>query len=177
MVCRHCINSVRHIASDHLKLPVEAIELGSASFTRDLTDDETAEFDRMLAAEGFGLVRSREATIVEAIKHTLIDISRREGGPGGKLSELLPEALHISYASLSRIFSETEGRSIENYLIALRVERVKELIKYHNLSLDEIAWQTGYSSAAHLSRQFKQQTGLTPGEFRRIGSRRPLPEV
>ena len=94
------------------------------------------------------------------------------------LSACLEEHLHIPYDTLSRIFSSLEGRTVEKYQIAQRVEWVKELLGYGEMTVSEIADYTGYSSAAHLSRQFKSVTGLTPTEYlRATASRRPLNEV
>ena len=125
-----------------------------------------------LREEGFELIQSREAQVVEDIKHLLIEESRRDASESRQpMAEMLTDRLAMSYSSL------VEGRSIENYFISLRIERVKELIKYGRESLSEIAYLTGYSSPAHLSRQFKQITGLTPSQFRDLGSRTPLPEL
>ena len=97
--------------------------------------------------------------------------------PSAKLSEYLSARLGRDFKSLSRIFSETEGRTIENYAIMQKIERVKELLLDGQLTVSEIAWQTGYSSVGHLSRQFKDVTGMTPSEFRVDGHRLPLNEV
>ena len=147
MVCRHCMATVSHLLAGHLGLPVTSVELGYATVGGDLS---------ALA----------------------IQESRRDASESRQpMAEMLTDRLAMSYSSLSRIFSQVEGRSIENYFISLRIERVKELIKYGRESLSEIAYLTGYSSPAHLSRQFKQITGLTPSQFRDLGSRTPLPEL
>lgn len=178
MVCRHCMATVSHLLTSHLGLPVKSVELGYATVGRDLTADELRRVAEALREEGFELIQSREAQVVEDIKHLLIEESRRDAsGSRQPIADMLADRLAMSYSSLSRIFSEVEGRSIENYFINLRVERVKELIKYGRESLSEIAYLTGYSSPAHLSRQFKQITGLTPSQFRDLGSRTPLPEL
>lgn len=180
MVCRHCIECVRRILADDLHLTVKSVELGDAEIEDSLTDKELAAVSAALETEGFRLIHSREAEIIEDIKHTLIGSIWNNDGELRRVSlqSMLDGRYGLSYASLSRLFSEIEGRSLENYYINLRVERVKELIRYHNLSLSEIAWMTGYSSPAHLSRQFKKMTGLTTSEFKELGCRRtPLPEV
>lgn len=177
MVCRHCIETVRRILSDKLNIPIISIELGSAVLGVELDDKSREEVATALESEGFELIQSREAEIVDTIKRILIELSRREGEERENLPELMTARFHLSYPSLSRMFSEVEGRSIENYFVNLRVERVKELIKYQQLSLSEIAYVVGYSSVSHLSRQFKQVTGLTPSQFREMGRRKPLPDV
>lgn len=179
MVCRHCVECVRRVLADGLNLDVKRVELGEAEIAGTLTDADLARAAEALRAEGFELIHSREGEIIDAIKRALIDFTRREGAlERENLQSLLDGRFGLSYTSLSRLFSEIEGRSLENYYISLRVERVKELIKYRRLSLSEIAYMTGYSSVAHLSRQFKQTTGLTPTEFRELGAKRtPLPDL
>lgn len=179
MVCRHCVECVRRVLGDDLHLAVRSVELGGAVIDGELSDDELSAVSRALQAEGFELIHSREAEIVDSIKRLLIDHIRRESeNPRENLQQLLDGRFGLTYASLSRLFSEVEGRSLENYYVSLRVERVKELIKYRRMSLSEIAYLTGYSSVAHLSRQFKQVTGLTPTEFKALGAQRvPLQEL
>jgi AraC-like DNA-binding protein len=96
-----------------------------------------------------------------------------------KLSVLLADRLHHDYSYLSNLFSAVEGITIEKYHIAQKIERVKELLIYNELSLSEIAYQMGYSSVAHLSSQFKQVTGLTPSAFKKLQKqvRKPLDMV
>ncbi len=179
MVCRHCLECVRRLLSDGLQLKVTSVELGVAEIDGTLTDEDLEKVNHSLESEGFELIHSREIEIIESIKRILIDLTYRDGEHQREnLQSLLDGKFGLSYASLSRLFSETEGRSLENYYICLRIERVKELIKYHQLTLSEIAYQTGFSSAAHLSRQFKQTTGLTPSAFKSLGGKRtPLPDL
>lgn len=177
MVCRHCVATVRHLLADELNLAVEAVGLGYTVIAGDLDSELMEKIRSILSNEGFELIHDRESEIVESIKRDLIDLSRRDDGEKVNLTEYLSCRSGLSYASLSRLFSEIEGRTIENYMMNLRVERVKELIKYGQKSFSEIAYVTGYSSVAHLSRQFKQLTGMTPTQFRDMGRRRPLPEV
>ena len=179
MVCRHCVESVKRLLNDELHLHVAQVELGSAVIEDELTEKQLCEVEQALKNEGFELIQSREAGIVDAIKRTLIEISRKDvNGHRENLNTLLSGKFGLSYTSLSRLFSSIEGRSIENYYMNIRVERVKELIKYEQMSMSEIAHLMGYSSVAHLSRQFKQVTGLTPTEFKTVGvGRIPLPEV
>ena len=176
MVCRHCVESVKNLIERRLQLPLETVELGGADFARELTPEELAELRRALADEGFEIIEKREAETVEKIKRKLIEDIRRDYNPSESLPSRLSH-LNMSYTTLSRMFSEIEGRSIENYFMNLRIERVKEIIKYEQKSLSEIADLTGFSSAAHLSRQFKAFTGLTPSQFKSLGSRRSLAEI
>lgn len=179
MVCRHCVECVRKVLSEDLHIPVKYVELGAAETAVPLSTDDLSRVSEALEAEGFELIHSREVEIIDSIKRTLIDLTLQDGDHQRKnLQSILDGRFGLSYASLSRLFTEIEGRSLENYYISLRIERVKELIRYHQLSLSEIAYMTGYSSISHLSRQFRQTTGLTPTEFKSLGGKRtPLPEL
>lgn len=176
MVCRHCVAAVTE-AVHRLGLPATDVRLGSIEFARDLTPQELEALEQALAADGFDIIQTREAEAVERIKHTLIELSRRDTEKRPQLADEVSRAAGMSYSSAGRLFSQVEGRTIENYFLALRIERVKELIRYERLTLSEIALRTGFSSVAHLSRQFKQMTGMTPSQFRENGVRTPLPEV
>ena len=176
MVCNHCVAAVRNVLAD-AGLTVIDVELGRADIADNLTDEGLTEVARRLEASGFELITDPAKDIVETIKREIIMMVRSTEPSFKKLSDYLSDRLSRDYKSLSRIFSETEGRTIENYAILQKIERVKELLLDGQLTVSEIAWQTGYSSVAHLSRQFKDITGMTPSEFRIDGHRLPLNEV
>ena len=176
MVCNHCVAAVRNVLAD-AGLTVIDVELGRADIADNLTDEGLTEVARRLEASGFELITDPAKDIVETIKREIIMMMRSTEPSFKKLSDYLSDRLGRDYKSLSRIFSETEGRTIENYAILQKIERVKELLLDGQLTVSEIAWQTGYSSVAHLSRQFKDITGMTPSEFRIDGHRLPLNEV
>lgn len=176
MVCNHCVAAVRNVLAD-AGLTVIDVELGRADIADNLTDEGLTEVARRLEASGFELITDPAKDIVETIKREIIMMVRSTEPSFKKLSDYLSDRLGRDYKSLSRIFSETEGRTIENYAILQKIERVKELLIDGQLTVSEIAWQTGYSSVAHLSRQFKDITGMTPSEFRIDGHRLPLNEV
>lgn len=179
MVCRHCVATVARVLEQIPGVVVEAVELGYAVVSGTPSDTVMEEIRQALADEGFELIQSRDTMIAERIKQLLIGYVRHsfDYDDSVTVSDLLSRELGMSYSAISRLFSVSEGRTIENYLMNLRVERVKELIRYRQMSLAEIADEAGYSSVAHLSRMFKRITGMTPSEFRSIGSRKPLPEV
>lgn len=176
MVCNHCVAAVRNVLAD-AGLTVIDVELGRADIADNLTDEGLTEVARRLETSGFELITDPAKDIVETIKREIIMMVRSTEPSFKKLSDYLSDRLGRDYKSLSRIFSETEGRTIENYAILQKIERVKELLLDGQLTVSEIAWQTGYSSVAHLSRQFKDITGMTPSEFRIDGHRLPLNEV
>ena len=122
---------------------------------------------------GFELIEMRVNKIVENIKQLAMDylnISTEKSGK--KLSEFITDKIAYEYSYLSDLFSSIEGKTIEQFFINQRIEKVKELIVYDQLSLTEIAYQTGFSSVHHLSSQFKKVTGLTPSHFKKIGAER-----
>ncbi|MDE6170564.1 MAG: helix-turn-helix domain-containing protein [Duncaniella sp.] len=176
MVCRHCADTVRRVF-DNLGIPDVEVELGRAYIPVELSADCLDKVSEALCEEGFEIIQSREAEIVETVKHTLIELARMESDSKPTIADALTSRIPLSYQQISRTFTEVEGRTIENYYLNIRIERVKELIRYRRLSLSEIAHETGFSSVAHLSRQFKQLTGLTPSQFKDMGERRPLSEV
>ena len=130
--------------------------------------------------EGFELVDDREATTIARIKAAIVKIVHHAGDLQGrvKLADHLSGLLHKEYSGLTALFTQVEGITIEQYFLLQRLERVKELIKYGELTMSEIADRVGFSSVAHLSTQFKKLTGMTPTAFKEIGGGRlPLDHV
>lgn len=178
MVCRHCVEAVRRIVESYVGSEPGEIGLGYVVIDDRVTERQIDELATRLRADGFELIQSREGEIVEGVKKILIDrVWNPEKYRTLNVSDQLSRDLGASYSVISRLFSEIEGRTIESYVKTLRIERVKELIKYERMTLSEIADAAGYSSIGHLSRQFKQVTGMTPSEFRGLGVRTPLPEL
>ena len=129
---------------------------------------------------GFELIDNRKGQLIERAKTLLIELVHRQNNElRTNLSDYLSQQLGHDYSSLSTLFSEVEGTTIEKFYIAQKIERVKELLVYDELSLSEIAHLLNYSSVAHLSNQFKKITGLTPSHFKQIGAvkRKPLDEL
>ncbi|MDE5813318.1 MAG: helix-turn-helix domain-containing protein [Muribaculaceae bacterium] len=177
MVCRHCVAKVAEVTSRLASLNLLGVELGSVTVEGNPSESVINDLDAELRREGFEVIRSREEAIVSEIKSSLQQLSRDGDGAHADVASILQDTLHMSYRNLSRIFASTEGRTIENYFTALRIERIKELLLDGEMPLSEIAFVTGFSSVPHLSTRFKQATGLTPTQFREIGVRTPLSEV
>ncbi len=179
MVCQHCVQAVRKVLGE-AGFDVRDVRLGSAIIGgAQLSDKGLARLDKALRSEGFELVTDARDAIVERVKHAIMHHVREENCKFN-LSACLADHVGIEYDTLSRIFSAREGRTIEKYFIAQRVELVKELLGYGTYTLTEIADKAGYSSVAHLSRQFKAVTGLTPTQYlanRDSSSRLPLNQV
>lgn len=177
MVCRHCVAKVAEIASSIPALELRAVRLGAIDVEGHPSEADIELLDSRLRDEDFEVIRSREESIVAEIKSRLQALSRSGEGARADIAAVLEDALHTSFRTLSRTFAALEGRTIENYFTALRIERIKELLLDGELSLSEIAYVTGFSSVPHLSSRFKQSTGMTPTHFRAMGQRTPLPEV
>lgn len=179
MVCNRCILVVRQEV-EKLGLQVEAIKLGEVTLSKKLDDQQRKQLAGVLEPLGFELIDDKKSQLIAQIKTLVIQWVREQDGERTvNLSDILADQLHHDYNYLSNLFSEVEGVTIEKYHIAQKVERVKELLVYDELSLSEIAYQLGYSSVAYLSNQFKKVTGLSPSHFKKIkeDKRKPLDEV
>lgn len=170
MVCPRCISSVQDIF-DQLNIPFNKIEMGEVSIAEKLNKEQSEALERALKQVGFELIESRVNKIIEDIKKFCLDyLNIGMDNENLKLSSFITKHLAYDYSYLSDLFSSVEGTTIEQYFIHQRIEKVKELLVYDQLSLTEISYQTGFSSVHHLSAQFKKITGLTPTYFKKIGA-------
>lgn len=165
MVCDRCKQAVRRLL-DHLGIVPVRVDLGHVTLSEPLAPERMADLRHGLEALGFELLDTRKEQLVEAIKLQIIRlIWYHQNELSVNLSDYLSSALHQEYSVLSKLFSEQTGTTIEKYFICQKIERVKELLADDGLSLNAIAEQLHYSSAAHLSTQFKKITGLSPREW------------
>lgn len=178
MVCDRCKAAVAQVLDAH-HLAVKHLDLGRVQLVRKPTPEQLDALQHALRLAGFELVNDRDAVTVERIKAAIVQLVHHSGEPGTvKLSDHLSGLLHKEYSGLSALFRGSEGTTIEQYFLLQRLERVKELIMYGELSMAEIADRTGFSSAAHLSAQFRKLTGITPTLFKRSGAERaPLDRI
>ncbi len=169
MVCNRCVRVVRE-ELEKIGLNVSKVELGIA--TINLTG-ENIQYDLIqstLQKEGFELIEDHKASIIEHIKHLIINEihhNKAEKPASQNFSDFLVKKIGYEYSYLSNLFSSVEKTTIEKYIIAQKIERTKALLLNGEVNLSEIAWQLDYSSVAHLSNQFKQVEGITPSEFKR----------
>jgi AraC family transcriptional regulator len=172
MVCQRCILTVETILNN-LKIPFSKVMLGEVDLVESLNGKQLKEVDQALHDLGFELIETRVKKIIEDIKKIVLRYIK-DGVTDKKrrLSAFITDALHYDYSYLSDLFSSVEGLTIEKYFINQRIERVKELIVYDQLSLTEIAYQTGFSSVHHLSSQFKKETGINASHFKKVGAAR-----
>jgi AraC family transcriptional regulator len=183
MVCNRCIMVVKQELERHGLHP-EKVSLGEVSIREEaLTDDQQNKLDAALVNLGFERIDDRKARLIESIKNRVIQVIHHSDKVNLKVnwSSLLSEEMHYEYNYLSNLFSGVEGITLEQYIIKQKIEKVKELLFYDELSLSEIADKLGYSSVAHLSGQFKKITGFTPSEMKKSRdidhNRKPLDSV
>lgn len=171
MVCPRCIRVVRD-ELEYLDLKVTRVDLGEVEIDNDFTPELRDKIDDALVKNGFELLEDQKQKIVEKIKISLIDLiyndERKEESHRLTLSAYLSQSLGMDYNYLSTLFSSVENITIEKYVILQKIERVKELLKYEELTLSEIAHRLNYSSTQHLSNQFKQVTGFSPTQFKKM---------
>ncbi len=149
-----------------LHLSPQSVALGEAIVSETLTDAQWKELREKLYQIGFELVEDEQEQLVQQVKQLILQFVRSDHSSDQPYSTWLANQLHTDFSTLSRAFAAQEGRTIEKFYLLQRLEYVKELIEYGELSIKEIAWRTGFSSVAHLSRQFKQLTGLTPTAYK-----------
>ena len=169
MVCDRCVMTVESILKNQ-NIPFSNVRLGEVELNRKLTNKELEAFNSALQKVGFELTDTRLNKIIETIKTAVLKyIQSGLDSQKQKLSSFITQDLPYDYSYLSDLFSSVEGKTIEQYFILQRIEKVKELLVYDQLSLTEISYETGFSSVHHLSSQFKKVTGLTPSYFKKIG--------
>jgi AraC family transcriptional regulator len=180
MVCHRCKMVVKS-QLEKLGLHPVSVSLGEVVIEeKEVSRDQLNELSTRLKSVGFELIDDKRSRLIEQIKTFVIDsIHYKEGLPKKNFSELISKHLHHDYSYLSNLFSEVEGITIEQYIINQRIEKVKELLVYDELSVSQIALDLGYSSTAHLSNQFKKLTGFTTSQFKQMGlqGRKSLDDV
>ena len=167
MVCDRCQMIVRQ-QLENLGFHVNEVTLGQAVVTPEPDEEQLQLIASALKVPGFELISSETEKTVEAIKNVIIELVHHSdlSEVNVTFSDLISNRVGKDYAYLSRLFSNSQDKTIERYIIEQKVERIKELLEYGELNLNEIAYQMGYSSSAHLSTQFKSITGLTPTSFK-----------
>jgi AraC-like DNA-binding protein len=166
MVCSRCKMVVKS-EFEKLGLPTISVELGEVELEKEISDEQKEVLLKNLQVLGFDLIDDKKTKTVERIKNLIVDLVHHKNNELKiNLSDYLAENLNQDYNSLSNLFSEIENTTIEKYFISQKIEKVKELLIYNELSLSEIADILNYSNVAHLSNQFKKITGFTPTSFK-----------
>jgi AraC-like DNA-binding protein len=172
MVCDRCkMAVVNELEKQHIAF--QKIELGEVTVTEKIDASRLKIFKENIERLGFELIDDKKSKLIEKVKTEIINLLYK---PNAKLklnfSSYLADKIGKDYSSISSLFSEVEGTTIEQYFIHQKIERVKELLVYDELSLSQIADQLEYSSVQHLSSQFKKVTGLTPSHFKKIDDKK-----
>jgi AraC family transcriptional regulator len=169
MVCQRCVMTVENILTN-LEVPFSKVSLGKVELLEKPTNTELNNIKKELNHVGFELIDTRVNKIIEDVKQAVMEyLALGMDSQNFKLSSFITNKIPYDYSYLSDLFSSIEGKTIEQFFILQRIEKVKELLVYDQLSLTEISYQTGFSSVHHLSSQFKKVTGLTPSHFKKIG--------
>lgn len=174
MVSLRCKMMVKDELNKH-GLKYVSVDLGVVDIMEDISNDKRALLKEALLKSGLELMDDNRSMLIEKIKTTLIEmIHYTDELPKVNFSNYLSDKMGYDYTYLANLFSETEGTTIEHFIILHKIERVKELILYNELNLTEIAWKLQYSSVAALSNQFKKVTGLTPTFFKSLKRKRRI---
>ena len=182
---------IKYMVSNRCKLAVKdelkklglhyiMVDLGEAEIMEDLSDEARESVKTALLSAGFELMDDKRSVLIERIKNSIIEMIYHSNEVlKTKFSHYLSKKLNYNYTYLANIFSEVQGITIEQFIISHKIEKIKELIIYGELSISEIAWKMNYSSVAHLSNQFKKMTGLPPSHFKQLKEkkRRPIDEI
>ncbi|MDB5134258.1 MAG: helix-turn-helix transcriptional regulator [Mucilaginibacter sp.] len=168
IVCPRCVNAVEQIFHNIGTRPVY-VHLGEVLLQESLSSEQLQSLNTLLKQLGFELLNDSLKQQIDRIKSIIISHIHYKEDEKFIFSEVLADELHKDYSVLSKLFSETEGITIEQYVILQKIEKVKELLAYNQMNLNEISYKLNYSSVAHLSAQFKKVTGLTPTQFKAQG--------
>jgi len=172
MVCIRCKMAVKQKLTK-LGLHYTSVELGEAEVLENISVKQHDQIRTALLKSGLELMDDKKSVLIQKIKNVIIELVHYSEEPLTiNFSEYLSQQLHHDYTYLANLFSEVQGTTIEKFLIAHKIERVKELLVYNELNLTEIAYKLHYSSVAHLSAQFKKVTGLTPSHFKQLKNKR-----
>lgn len=172
MVCNRCKMVVKS-ELEKLGLTIITVDLGKVEIFEENIENQKQKLEKSLQLLGFELLDDKTSKTIEKIKNLIIDLVHYQNQKLKiNLSTYLSEELSQDYSTLSNLFSETEGITIEHYFIAQKIEKTKELLIYNELTLSEIAIQLHYSNVAHLSNQFKKVTGFTPTNFKKLKNKK-----
>jgi YesN/AraC family two-component response regulator len=172
MVCIRCKMVVK-AELEKLGLHYIVVELGEAEIMESISEEQHDQFKEALLKSGLELLDDKKSVLIQKIKNVIVELIHYSEEPLAiNFSDHLSQKLNHNYTYLANLFSEVQGTTIEKFIIAHKIERVKELLVYNELNLTEIAYLMHYSSVAHLSAQFKKVTGLTPSHFKQLREKR-----
>jgi YesN/AraC family two-component response regulator len=157
-----------------LGIQYSSVELGKVELPKSISPEKLNTLDLALKKSGLELIDDKKSTLIEKIKNVIVEMIHYDDDEELRVnfSDYLTEKLNYNYTYLANLFSEVQGITIEHFIILHKIEKVKELLVYNELTLTEIAWKMHYSSVAHLSNQFKKVTGLSPSHFKKLKQKR-----
>lgn len=179
MVCDRCKVAVK-LELKNLGLHFIVVDLGEIEIMEDISTNQHQQLKYALSGSGFELIDDKRAILIEKIKNVIVEmVHHSDEVIKTNFSDLLSTKLNYNYTYLANLFSEVQGITIEHFIISHKIERIKELITYGELTISEIAWKMNYSTVSHLSNQFKKVTGLSPYHFKqmKVNKRRPIEEI
>lgn len=172
MVCIRCKMVVKETLEMH-GVRYTTVELGEVEIPEPISTRQRDQIKAALMKAGLDLMDDKKSVLIEKIKNVIVELVHYSEEPLSiNFSDYLSQKLNYDYTYLANLFSEVQGITIEKFIISHKIERVKELLVYNELTLTEIAYQMHYSSVAHLSTQFKKVTGLTPSHFKQLREKR-----
>ncbi len=179
MVSNRCKIAVREELKK-LDLHFMPVELGEVEIMETITMEQREQIKIGLQLTGLELISDKKALLIEKIKNVIVEmVHYTDEVAKVNFSDFLSKKLDYDYTYMANLFSETQGTTIEHFIISHKTERIKELLIYGDLNITEIAWRMNYSSVAHLSNQFKKMTGLSPSHFKKLKNKRrsPIEEI
>ena len=174
MACESCKILVKE-ELEKLGVQPKSVELGEVETKKELSAEKQKKFNAAIKKAGLEVVENKEGILLEKIKKEILNYAFHSDEKMPKnFSSYLSKKLNYSYSYLASFFSSMEAKTIEQYIISLKIEKAKEIILFKELTLSEIAYKLNYSSVAHLSAQFKKVTGLTPSHFKALKKKRRI---
>jgi len=175
MVSNRCKIAVKEVLKK-LGLHFIVVDLGEVDIMEDISNEQREQVRVALHFSGLELMDDKKAVLIEKIKAIVVEMVHHSNELiKTNFSDYLSQRLNYDYTYMANLFSEVQGTTIEQFIIAHKVERIKELIIYDELNITEIAYMMSYSSVAHLSNQFKKVTGLSPSHFRQMKDKKRNP--
>ena len=175
MVCNRCITAVEDVFRNS-EIDFVSVNLGWVETTNDLSKNKLQKLNENLQKIGFEILENASQKQIEIIKKLILEkVQNLDIDEDFLLSKYLSEQLHKEYSNISKIFSQTENITLEQYFILQKIEKVKELLIYRELTLSQIADKLGYKTVQHLSQQFKKITGFSPSQFQELKEKKRLP--
>ena len=175
MVCNRCITAVEDVFRNS-EIDFVSVNLGWVETSNDFSKNKLQKLNENLQKIGFEILENASQKQIESIKKLILEkVQNLDIDEDFLLSKYLSEQLNKEYSNISKIFSQTENITLEQYFILQKIEKVKELLIYRELTLSQIADKLGYKTVQHLSQQFKKITGFSPSQFQELKEKKRFP--